>query len=144
MASDKSIKLAPIMIPVKVTCAVIIRNNKVLVTQRGPGMKMPGRWEFPGGKVEQGEQETECLLREINEELNIIIRLTKKLMPYVHNYGDIQIELIPFIAEYVSGELTLREHAEYKWLSPDELQNPDWLEADVRLAEEVRRMMEVN
>ncbi len=121
----------------KVTCAIITDHQKILVTQRGPGMKLAGKWEFPGGKVEEGESEEQCLVREISEELNISIRITQKLTSYNHDYGDFRIELIPFVAEYVSGELTLREHAKFLWLLPEELKNLDWAEADVRVVEEL-------
>ena len=128
--------LTYIMKFIKVTCAIIRHHQKILVTQRGPGMKMAGKWEFPGGKVEEGESEEACLEREISEELNIRIRVTQKLTPYIHHYPDFSIELIPFITEYVSGELTLREHAKFLWLLPEELKKLDWAEADVMVVEE--------
>lgn len=121
----------------RVTCAVILNDGRILATQRGPGMKLAGKWEFPGGKVEEGESEEACLVREIEEELNIGIRITQKLTPYIHHYPDFSIELIPFTAEYVSGELTLREHANFLWLLPEELKTLDWAEADVRVVEEL-------
>ena len=121
----------------KVTCAIILHQNKILATQRGPGMKLAGKWEFPGGKVEAGESEEACLQREIFEELNIQISISQRLKSYIHDYGDFQIELIPFLADYVSGELTLREHAKFLWLLPEELKSLDWAAADIPVVEDV-------
>ncbi|WP_251795780.1 MULTISPECIES: NUDIX domain-containing protein [unclassified Arenibacter] len=64
-----------------VTCAIIESENQVLVVQRSENMKLPLKWEFPGGKIEKGESEQDCLIREIREELNIEIELMKRLTP---------------------------------------------------------------
>ncbi len=119
-----------------VTCAIIESDNQVLVVQRSEKMKLPLKWEFPGGKIEQGESEQDCLKREIKEELNIQIELVKKLTPSPFYYPNIFIELIPFIAKQVGGELKLNEHADFKYLDKSELLNLDWAEADVPVVKE--------
>lgn len=119
-----------------VTCAIIENDNQVLVVQRSEKMKLPLKWEFPGGKTEQGESEQDCLKREIKEELNIQIELVKKLTPSPFLYPNIFIELIPFIAKQVGGELKLNEHADFKYLDKSELLNLDWAEADVPVVKE--------
>jgi 8-oxo-dGTP diphosphatase len=120
-----------------VTCAIIESNQKVLVTQRSEKMKLPLKWEFPGGKVEKGETDEDCLIREIYEELNINIVIKKKLKSNTHNYSENNaIELIPFLCEIKDGEIKLTEHTNFLWLSKSELLNLDWAEADVPILNE--------
>ena len=120
-----------------VTCAIIESNQKVLVTQRSEKMKLPLKWEFPGGKVEKGETDEDCLIREIYEELNINIVIKKKLKSNTHKYSENKaIKLIPFICELTGGEIKLTEHANFLWLSNSELVNLDWAEADIPILNE--------
>jgi 8-oxo-dGTP diphosphatase len=116
---------------INVACAIILKNDKILVTQRGENMSLPLKWEFPGGKVELNESAVECIKREIIEELNLEIDVLKELTPHQFNYGHFEINLIPFIAEYVSGNIVLSEHRDFKWLLKEDLIKLDWAEADV-------------
>jgi 8-oxo-dGTP diphosphatase len=120
----------------KVTCAIIEANNKTLVVQRSEEMKLPEKWEFPGGKIEPGETEEECLIREIKEELNINIDVIQRLKPSTFHYPNQSIQLIPFIANYSEGELKLAEHKNFKWLSKEDLLHLDWAEADIPIVKE--------
>lgn len=130
------------MKPIRVTCAIIEENNKVLVVQRSKDMNQSLKWEFPGGKIEEGESETECLIREIKEELSLVINPTIRLTPSIFHYPNISIELIPFICELKGGELSLSEHKQYKWLYDNELQYIDWAEADIPIMKEyIRRKL---
>lgn len=119
-----------------VTCAIIEKSNRVLVVQRSEIMKLPLKWEFPGGKIESGESEQDCLKREIKEELNIEIELVKKLTPITFIYPHNSIELIPFIARQIGGELKLNEHIDFKYLNKSDLLSLDWAEADVPIVKE--------
>ena len=122
---------------IEVTCAIIEHNSKVLVTQRGEKMVLPLKWEFPGGKIEKGETDESCLIREILEELNINIKITKPLASNTHQYSDMKIvKLIPFICEWTGGEIKLTEHANFIWLSKNQLANLDWAEADIPILNE--------
>lgn len=94
-------------------------------------MRLPLKWEFPGGKIEPGETAQECLIREINEELGITIGITAALQPAVHDNGKQVIRLIPFQCSIISGEIKLAEHAAFLWLLPAELIGLDWAEADL-------------
>ena len=115
-----------------VTCAIIFNSqNQVLVTQRSSAMPLPLKWEFPGGKIEAGETAEACLIREIKEELDINVEIVGKLGSNDHNYGDKVIRLIPFTCTWLSGEIHLKEHADYKWLDAKDLLDLDWAEADV-------------
>ncbi len=122
---------------IKVTCAIIEHNNKVLVTQRSEKMALPLKWEFPGGKIEKGETAEACLIREILEELHINIKINKQLNSNTHQYSETKIiKLIPFICELTGGEIKLTEHANFLWLSNSELVNLDWAEADFPILNE--------
>ena len=125
---------------INVTCAIILINGKILVTQRSEKMKLPLKWEFPGGKLEINESEINCINREIKEELNIEIEVLKKLSNSIFDYGTFKINLIPFIANYISGEILLSEHKDYKLLDKSELLNLDWAEADLPIVAEFLKL----
>lgn len=125
---------------INVTCAIILKDSKILVAQRSEKMKLPLKWEFPGGKLELNENEVDCIKREIKEELNIEIKVIKKLSNSIFDYGTFKINLIPFIANYISGEILLLEHKEYKLLDKSELYNLDWAEADLPIVEEFLKL----
>ncbi len=117
----------------KVTCAIIIRQNEILVTQRGGNTAHPFQWEFPGGKIKQNETEADCIAREINEELGIEIRILDLMIHVQHDYGFRKIELIPFICEIQSGSIKLTEHIDFKWISIENLEQIDLSDADRKL-----------
>jgi 8-oxo-dGTP diphosphatase len=123
-----------------VVCAIILKDNKILVTQRNANMKLPFKWEFPGGKIEENESEQECIKREIKEELNIEIDDLKKITNSIYDYGSFEINLIPFVANYVSGEIQLAEHRDYKWLDKTELLQMDWAEADLPIVNDFLKL----
>ena len=125
---------------IHVTCAIIHFDGKILVTQRSEKMKLPLKWEFPGGKLEEDESEADCVKREILEEINIEIEVVKQLSNSVYDYGSFKINLIPFIAKYISGEIILSEHKDYKLLDNSELLNLDWAEADLPIVEEFLKL----
>ncbi|MCZ8196531.1 MAG: (deoxy)nucleoside triphosphate pyrophosphohydrolase [Flavobacterium sp.] len=125
---------------INVTCAIIFFDNQILVTQRSEKMKLPLKWEFPGGKLEENESEIDCIKREIKEELNIEIEVLKRLSNSIYDYGPFKINLIPFISKYVSGEIILTEHKDYKLLDISELLNLDWAEADLPIVEEFLKL----
>jgi 8-oxo-dGTP diphosphatase len=125
---------------VNVTCAIILIENKILVTQRSEKMKLPLKWEFPGGKLEENESEIDCIKREIKEEINIEIEVLRKLSNSIYDYGNFKINLIPFIAKHILGEIILAEHKDYKLLEKVELLNLDWAEADLPIVEEFLKL----
>jgi 8-oxo-dGTP diphosphatase len=119
------------MTPLQVTCAIIEHEGKVLAARRGPGMQMPGCWEFPGGKLRPSEPPEQCIVREIREELAIEIRPLSRLEPSTHHYPRISITLLPFVCEFVSGSIQLADHSEARWCGPAELDGLQWCEADM-------------
>lgn len=117
----------------RVTCAILIEGGKVLVTQRSRQMPHPLKWEFPGGKVKEGENAEVCIRREIREELGIEVSVEKQLASVTHLYETKALELIPFICHHLEGVIELAEHSAYKWLPIEELEDLDWLEADLEV-----------
>ena len=121
---------------IDVTCA-IIRNdeNKVLIVQRGENTDHPFKWEFPGGKLGPDETEEDCIIREIREELSIDIVICKRLEPFEFDYGIKQIRLIPFVCDTLDEIPFLTEHIAFRWIGSDQLDEIDFSEADVPVAE---------
>jgi 8-oxo-dGTP diphosphatase len=117
--------------PIDVVCAIIWMRDKILVAQRSEKMSLPLKWEFPGGKVDVGESEEECLHRELMEELNISVKVCERLSPSLYDYGTFVIRLIPFIVEYNAGKIRLAEHREVKTFSKEDLKRLDWAPADL-------------
>jgi 8-oxo-dGTP diphosphatase len=124
-----------------VVCAITEQDGKVLITQRSSQMAQPLLWEFPGGKIDAGESETDALVREIKEELNLLILPQQRLTPVTHTYSSKSIELIPYTCKLLSGEIILTEHMAYSWVSIDELLHYTWCPADVPIVEEYIRLM---
>lgn len=120
----------------EVTCGIIVQGNKILVTQRSEKMKLPLKWEFPGGKIEENETAEECILREIKEELNLEIEILKRLSASQYDYGTFKINLIPFIAKYKNGVIILAEHKDFKWIETKDLLSLDWAPADIPILNE--------
>jgi len=120
---------------IHVACAIIERDGLTLAAQRSAAMSLPLRWEFPGGKIHDGESPPECLRREIAEEMGVSIDVGSALPPQTHNYDDFTITLYPFICVIESGEITLHEHAAIDWLTPERLLSLDWAEADLPVIE---------
>lgn len=118
--------------PVPVVCAVIERAGRVLIAQRPAHKLMPLKWEFPGGKVEPGEDPAAAIVREIREELGCAIAITQALAPFVHDYRTVVIEMIPFrcVLTPDSPEPHPHEHTAVAWVPPAELRGYDLAAAD--------------
>lgn len=125
---------------IKVTCAIIEQYGRALITQRSETMSQSLLWEFPGGKIEEGEYETECLTREIKEELNLDIIPVQRLTPVQQQYEKYTIELIPYICQYVRGTVELAEHKTYHWVTAADLKYYEWCPADLPVVKEYLSM----
>ena len=123
---------------IKVVAAVIKNGNKIYATQRGYG-EFKGGWEFPGGKIEQGETSQEALVREIEEELETKIKVNDLIDTIVYDYQTFHLSMECFWCEIVKGNLVLLEAEAAKWLTKEELYSVDWLPADLLLIPKIER-----
>ncbi len=122
---------------IKVVAAIIVDGDKIFATQRGYG-DFKGGWEFPGGKIEDGETPQQALVREIKEELDTEIEVGKLLDIVEYDYPTFHLTMHCFFAKIVSGDLVLREHEAAKWLTKETLDSVVWLPADEGLIEKIR------
>ena len=122
---------------IEVTCAIIIEKEQILVTQRSESMPHPLKWEFPGGKLKEGESAENCIKREIREELGLEIRVDQLLRATVYSYDTHTIKLIPFRCTIVNGSVSPAEHRSFRWVPIKELAELDWLEADVEVVRQL-------
>lgn len=125
---------------INVVAAIIEKENKILITKRNLKKSQGGLWEFPGGKIEEGETKQEALKREIKEELDLDIEVYEQVTEKVHHYPDKDINLISFKCKIISGELKLIEHEEYKWVLPEEMLKYEFAEADKWIVENIRKV----
>lgn len=125
---------------IKVVAAVIRDKDKIFATARGYG-ELKGGWEFPGGKIEQGETPKAALRREIMEELETEISVGELIDTIEYDYPTFHLSMDCFWCTIVSGNLILKEAEDAKWLSIDELDSVAWLPADVNLIETIRNQL---
>lgn len=130
---------------IQVVAAIIMSKDKygkqiVFATQRGYG-ELKGGWEFPGGKTEEGEKPQEALKREIMEELETEIEVGELIDTIEYDYPNFHLTMKCFKTEIISGELILKEHMAAKWLRKEELNDVEWLPADITLIEKIEKIM---
>lgn len=122
---------------IHVSAAIIMKDNKVFVTQRGYG-EFKDWWEFPGGKIEEGETPEECLKREIKEELKADINIDKYLCTVEYDYPNFHLKMECFICSLIDGHLELVEAEDAKFITKDQLDNIDFLPADLLVVKELK------
>jgi len=116
----------------------------VLICQRSANMALPLKWEFPGGKIEEGESKEACLQREIEEELGLEIFVGKELPLVTHTYPTFRITLYPFLCKVQRGSIQLAEHAQAKWVPWQTLNDFDWAEADKPIVRTFMQLVAAN
>ena len=125
---------------IEVVAAILRDGDKILATQRGYG-EFAGRWEFPGGKMEQGETREAALQREISEELAVDIKVDDFLMTVEYSYPNFYLILHCYLCHVVEGDITLLEHSSGRWLTKEELDSVDWLPADLDVVDRLKEVI---
>lgn len=118
-----------------VTAAILKKGSKILIARRSPTKDLGGYWEFPGGKIEAGETAEDCLKREIEEELGIIIKVGDFFMENEHHYTDKIILLKAFECQHISGTIVLNDHDQIEWVEKSEFVNYKFAPADIPFIE---------
>ena len=127
---------------VHVVAAIIENeNNEILCALRGPEMTLPNYWEFPGGKVEDGETKEEALKREIKEELGCTINVYEQIEDTTYEYAKVIVRLETFMAKVILGTPVITEHAEIKWITREELPVLNWAPADIPAIEKLTNII---
>ncbi len=121
----------------KVMAALIEQGGKILITQRTREGSQPLKWEFPGGKIEEGETPVECLKRELKEELNVDIHVGELFLTTTFDYPTWTIELSVYRAEITGGQIRLNVHQDARWVRPGELEAYDFCPADMDLVKKI-------
>lgn len=122
---------------INVVGAVVVNGGKVLSAQRSENMSLPGMWEFPGGKIEQGETPRDALVREMQEELCCTIEIGDQVASTRYEYDFGFVTLTTFYSKLVDGEPQLTEHSEIRWIEATDLESVEWAPADVPAVEKV-------
>jgi len=118
---------------VVVTAGIILRDDRVLVVQRKPTSRRGLLWEFPGGKVEQGENPRQCLKRELHEELGVEVEAGDRFEIVYHSYRDMNILLLSYLCRLVQGEPRAVDCHRIRWVAEKELRDLPMTEADIPL-----------
>jgi 8-oxo-dGTP diphosphatase len=122
----------------RVVAALILKNGKVLVCQRTRHQSMPLKWEFPGGKIEDGEQPRDALRRELEEELGIDAQIGEEVARIRHDYKNGgSMELRFYVVNEYTGEMENRIFRDVRWATWSELPSYDFLEADRELVKDL-------
>ena len=121
---------------IRVVAAVIRKGDAIFATARGYG-EFKGQWEFPGGKVEEGETPQQALIREIEEELDTEIEVGELIQTVEYDYPSFHLIMHCFICEICGGTLSLNAHNDAKWVSLEQLASQKWIPADIEVVEKL-------
>ncbi|NNK95380.1 MAG: (deoxy)nucleoside triphosphate pyrophosphohydrolase [Desulfobacterales bacterium] len=120
----------------EVVCAIIEDKGRFLIAQRPSDHQLANKWEFPGGKVGDGEASFEALEREINEELDLIVEIIDQLTPNDHSYPNFSLTLIPFRCSIIEGVPDPTEHQQIAWVTIDMIDSYEFSPADIPILNE--------
>ena len=124
---------------ITVVAALIEKEGKVLIAKRSTGdPNVLGKWEFPGGKVKENEEEKDAIEREIKEEFELDIKAKDFIINNICKYPTKTVDLRLYSCDYISGEFHLHDHSEYVWVNKNEILNYELCPADIPLAEYIK------
>jgi 8-oxo-dGTP diphosphatase len=123
---------------VKVTAAILVKDNKIIIAKRGPNDRLANKWEFPGGKVEINETPEQCLKREMKEEFDIDVSVGEYLGSSIYHYDHMSIELLAYRTYWENGGIHLNDHDDFKWVSLEQLADFDFAPADLIFVEKLK------
>ena len=122
----------------KVTAAILVKDGKILIAKRRADDRQANKWEFPGGTIEQNETPQACLKREMKEEFGIAVSVNDYIGESIHPYDHGTIQLIAYRAHWESGQITLNDHADYRWVLSKQLAEYDFAPADIPFVEKLQ------
>ena len=123
---------------IRVVAAIIKKDNKILIAKRGYG-EFKGMYEFPGGKIELGENPEDALKREILEEMKTHIDVDQFFYHVHYEYPSFILEMDCFVWHLIDQHITLLEHMDYQWIDPHEDIDVTWVPADIQVIDEIKR-----
>jgi 8-oxo-dGTP diphosphatase len=122
----------------KVTAAILIKDRKILIAKRKADDRQANKWEFPGGTVEQDETPEACLKREIREEFGIKVSVGRFFGESVYHYDHGSIKLLAYRTHWASGKIALKDHADCRWVTSEQLAEYDFAAADIPFVEKLQ------
>lgn len=126
---------------IEVVAGIIMQNDLILIARRAPHKSHPGKWEFPGGKIEKFETPETALERELKEEFTIQTKTGRFITSTIHDYGTFQINLLAYYSDYISGDFILIDHDKITWVKVQELLLYDLAEADIFIVKTIINLM---
>jgi 8-oxo-dGTP diphosphatase len=123
----------------RVTAAILVDDGRVLITKRKSTDRLQNKWEFPGGSIEDGETPEKCLQRELKEELDIDVSIGDYLGESIYPYEHVTIRLLAYRSVWNHGDINLKVHADFAWVTLNEIGDYDFTPADIPFVEKIRR-----
>lgn len=122
----------------EVVCGLVFNEGKIFIAQRKEGRFLAGLWEFPGGKIEAGENEENALIRELNEEFEMKVKILDRLGSFQHSYDTFDLSLVGFSCQLIKWNGRITVHKKVAWVHPEELENYMFAEADLPFVNLIR------